>query len=485
MDELYEKLSEYHTLDIYPMHMPGHKRNPDVMGGTKETGELTGLSAACLLDITEIEGFDNLGAPEDLLKESMERAARLYQADRTFFLVNGSTVGLLAGILGSTKKGDTILVDRNCHKAVYSAMYFNELRPVYLFPQRNDYLGFYEAMDSRSVWEQLEAHPETSLVVITSPTYEGVVSDIAEIAQIVHAHGAILLVDEAHGAHFGFHPYFPTSAITLGADVVIQSLHKTMPAFTQTALLHTKGSRAPVEKISQYLSMLQSTSPSYVLMAGMDHCIRLIEEKGLPLFDSYVDRLKELEKNLSKLKHLSIYKGPAQGRAIKDPSKIVIGTERTSITGKELSKRLLLQYKIQLEMTGKDYGIAMTSIGDTLEGFQRLSEALIEIDSSLTFKEKEYTDKTTCNEIRPQIHIPSIYEAKNSQMESIALLLAEGRISGNYIYKYPPGIPILAPGEVVTKEIIEVITLYSTMGYEMVGVKTHPQEGNTIEVIVH
>ncbi len=487
MEELYEKLSKYHSLDIYPMHMPGHKRNATMMSENKqsvndtESETLRGLAATCQLDITEIDGFDNLGAPESILKDAMERAARLYQADKTYFLVNGSTVGLLAGIMGCTRKNDKVLIARNCHKAVYNALYLNELRPIYLYPKINRELGIYEEVEPEELEEQLKANPEISLVVITSPTYEGIVSDINTIARIVHNYGKLLLVDEAHGAHFGFHPYFPTSALLHGADVVVQSLHKTMPAFTQTALLHIKGDKASVEQIGQYLSMLQSSSPSYVLMASMDYCIGLMETRGKQLFDTYAYNLKELEERLSGLKNLSIYKGPNRRGVEKDPSKVIIGTKGTNIIAKELYERLLHQYKIQLEMASKEYGIAMTSIGDTLDGFQRLSKALLEIDSQIERTSSE--SFTKIYEVRPVIQLPSIYEAKNRKSEFVTLSQAEGRISSNYVYQYPPGIPILAPGEIITSQVIGVLTLYEELGYQLVGIGKDLAKGKTIEVI--
>ena len=500
MEELYEKLSKYHRLDIYPMHMPGHKRNTAMMSENElsvndiETGIYMGLAAACQLDITEIDGFDNLGAPESILKDAMERAARLYHSDKTYFLVNGSTVGLLAGIMGCTKKNDKVLIARNCHKAVYNALYLNELRPIYLYPKLNRELDFYEEVSPEEVEEQLKANPEISLVVITSPTYEGVVSDISTIARIVHNYGKLLLVDEAHGAHFGFHSYFPTSSLLHGADIVVQSLHKTMPAFTQTALLHIKGNRASVERIGGYLSMLQSSSPSYVLMASMDYCIGLMEARGQQLFEAYAYNLKELDGRLSGLKNLSIYKGPNRNGVEKDPSKVIIGTKGTNIIAKELYERLLHKYKIQLEMVSKEYGIAMTSIGDTLDGFQRLRKALFEIDSQIERTKMESNEGnvstkpdeqnlTKLYEVRPMIQIPSIYEAKNRKSEIVTLNKAEGRISSSYVYQYPPGIPVLAPGEMVTSQIIGVLTLYEELGYQLVGIGKDSVKGKSIEVI--
>lgn len=232
MYNIFDKLKNYSDSDYYAFHMPGHKRNLDLMDGT----------SPYRIDITEIDGFDDLHHAEGILKEAQERAAEVYHADETHFLVNGSTVGILSAILGTTEKGDSILVARNCHKSVYHAIYLNELDPVYLYPKFDTELGLSTEIDAEDVQKALEEHPKIRAVMIVSPTYDGVVSDIEKIAEIVHEAGCLLIVDEAHGAHFGFDPYFPESANMYGADLVINSLHKTLPALTQTALLHVNRS---------------------------------------------------------------------------------------------------------------------------------------------------------------------------------------------------------------------------------------------------
>ena len=279
MEYLYDKLKKLENSDVYGFHMPGHKRN----------GALTGADLPYGLDITEIDGFDDLHHADGILKEAQERAAYIWHADESHYLINGSTVGLISAILGCTHRGDTILMARNCHKSVYNAVFLNELRPVYLYPQllssgekeEGDLNGPVTALQ---VDHALNDNPDIRAVVITSPTYDGVVSDVRSIAECVHRKGIPLILDEAHGAHFGFHPYFPDNGNDLGADIVIHSLHKTLPSLTQTALLHMNGSVADRERVHMYLDILQSSSPSYVLMASMDECVRLMEKKHKEIF---------------------------------------------------------------------------------------------------------------------------------------------------------------------------------------------------------
>ena len=288
MGTIYEKLSAYSQSDYYGFHMPGHKRHL-----VEEMPDLP-----YHLDITEIEGFDDLHHAQDLLLEAQERAADLYGAEETHYLINGSTAGILSAIAGVTRKGDTILVARNCHKSVYHAIYMNELNPVYLYPGFDSDLQLNTTISAEDVRRALEEHPTICAVVIVSPTYDGVVSDVEAVAEAAHERGIPLIVDEAHGAHFGFHPYFPENANAKGVDIVIHSLHKTLPAPTQTALIHLNGSLVDRTRVKNYLHMLQTSSPSYLLMAGIDGCVELLREKGAGLFDSYAERLKILRREL-------------------------------------------------------------------------------------------------------------------------------------------------------------------------------------------
>ena len=221
MGTLYERLKNYGESDHYGFHMPGHKR---------QTG-IPGMEKLYQIDVTEIEGFDDLHHPRGILKEAQERAARVFQAEETHFLINGSTVGILSALAGVTRRGDTVLVARNCHKSVYHAIYMKELKPVYLYPGFDQETGLNTQISPEDVRRALKADSTIRAVVIVSPTYEGIVSDVEKIGEEAHARGIPLIVDEAHGAHFGFHPYFPGNSNTKGADLVVQSLHKTLPSF--------------------------------------------------------------------------------------------------------------------------------------------------------------------------------------------------------------------------------------------------------------
>lgn len=463
MEYLYDKLIKYREEDVYPMHMPGHKRNLELMD----------MVNPYTIDITEIDGFDNLHDAEEILLDNMEEAAQLYHAEHTHYLINGSTSGLLVSIAACTKKGDTVLVARNCHKAVYHAIFLNELVPIYLYPEVDEEYGIHKGITPEQVKKELEENTDIKMVLLTSPTYEGIVSDIREIASVVHSYNIPLIVDEAHGAHLGFSKDFPENSVTCGADLVIHSVHKTLPAFTQTALLHSNGSLVDYDKIKMYLQIYQTSSPSYVLMSGISNCIRIIKEQGRQLFEEYYRNLREFYEACNKLKHIEVYQ-PIKFQEEKrpfayDPSKILIFTHHSSINGVELYEMLLNRYRIQCEMVSKNYVLAMTSLADTKEGFNRLLEALLDIDRNISRENKQaQTSLFYVTDLRLAL---TPYEAYNLRKESINLDESIGNIAAEYIYLYPPGIPLVVPGEEITKEIISRIKEYKKAGLHIKGMK--------------
>lgn len=467
---LYDSLLKYSEAGYYPMHMPGHKRN----------SRLLTMCDPYSIDITEIDDFDNLHRPEGILKTGMEAWADLYNSRKTYYLVGGSSAGILTGISACTGRGDKVLVARNCHKSVYHALYLRGLKPVYLYPSVVKEFDINGGILVEQVEEHLKSQEDIKLIIITSPTYEGIVSDISAIAAAAHEYGIPLMVDEAHGAHLGFHKSFPETAVRLGADVVVHSIHKTLPAFTQTALLHINGQLVEDEKIERYLSIYQSSSPSYVLMSGIERCLELLKNNGTELFESYDKMLCGFYKEAKEFKNIRILTDNTvtrEGFYQFDPSKLVLSVKGTNMTGKELYEVLLHTYKIQMEMVSKDYVLGMTSIGDIQEGFDRLLVALKETDRKL---KKEITTECVM-EFEPPEAVMSCEEALGTVLKEVLLLNSEGFISGEYVYLYPPGIPLLVPGERIDKELLKQIISYRKQGLSLQGLSDY--SGNTIKVI--
>lgn len=433
---LLEQLQKYDRSDIYPFHMPGHKRQMELGAD------------AYHLDITEIEGFDNLHHAQGILKEEQARLAQYIGANRSFFLVNGSTCGILAAISAAVPRGGKLLMARNSHKAAYHALFLRQLQAHYVYPSISDF-DIQGALSPQQLREALLQDEEIDAVYVTSPTYDGVVSDIETIAQIAHSFGKPLIVDEAHGAHFGFHPAFPRSAVSCGADLVIQSVHKTLPAFTQSAVLHLCSDRIPAEALEEFLDIYESSSPSYVLMAGMSRLVPFLQAEGEERFSALATHLRWFYEESRRLCQLHVIQEEDFGRSdafARDPSKILISTRNCNINGRQLYEQLLDQYHLQLEMCSGEYVTALCSLMDDLYGFERLRDALFQIDGSL-----HQAESPKCGFVaqmyREREQVCPIAEAKEHICETVALKHAVGRVSGEYVYLYPPGIPILVPGE--------------------------------------
>lgn len=463
MSDVIKKLQQLNESDEYPFHMPGHKRNYNAFE----------LADAYGIDITEIVGYDNLYEAEGMLKDAMERAAKVYGAEETFFLVNGSTVGILSSITGVTKYGERILVARNCHKAVFHAIELRGLQAVYLHPKYDEEWELPGVISVSEVAEKLEQFPDIKAVVITSPTYEGFVSDVEAIAGLAHEKNIPLIVDEAHGAHLVFDERFPKSALECNADVVIQSMHKTLPSFTQTALIHMKKGYANITRIKEYIGYYQTSSPSYLFMAGMDACIGELEKEGSRLWDSFFRMKEEFNKKTERLNVIRVYKG-------NDPCKIIISVKNTKLSGNELQRILLEKYHLQLEMVAESYALGIVTMCDTKEGFDRLADALLAIDADICkesdAKKKEVLctdgeDKTPyTGEYFDEDIVYSLAEVKEKETEEVLLAEAEGKVCGSYVNLYPPGIPLFLPGERIYKKHITLIERYLKKGMHVQGI---------------
>lgn len=504
---LYAALSDYAGSDYYPYHMPGHKRS-------RQAG---GMSRYYDIDITEIDGFDDLHHAEGILREAQERANRLYGAEETYYLVGGSTCGVLASIMASAARGEEILIARNCHKSVYHAAILQELQVRYCYPAVLKEYGIYDGIAAADIASLLEQYPECKAVVITSPTYEGILSDVKAIAQEVHARNKILIVDEAHGAHLGLDPQMPAGAVSEGADLVIHSLHKTLPAMTQTALLHVQGERVDRDRLRRYLRMLQTSSPSYVMMASIDCCVRYVEKHGAAGFAHMRRQYDIFYKKTESCQHIRIGKmtnvsqGTEMCKALPekyhlagwDIGKLVIFIRNARWSGQKLYDVLREEYHLQMEMAAGNYVVAIMTIMDGDEGWQRLADALTQIDARIeketlcdvdkkkpmcmtdhagmeyTPAEREhemqgaYTWKNICGTdggyIVPEIRMNAALAYAGSR-EKVPLAAAVGRTAAEFINLYPPGVPLLVPGEVINEALAVQIDESMRMGLRVQGV---------------
>ena len=421
--KLHDKLK---TLDKYPFHMPGHKRNPEF--------DITGSE----IDITEIEGFDNLHSPDGLILDIEKRLQSHYKSKKSFLLVNGSTVGILAAIFSVCNEGDKIIIARNCHKSVYNACVLLKLKVVYLEPEFDSVNQCYTGIMQDKVDEVTQRHSDAKAIVITNPTYEGRMSNIkADIP---------LIVDAAHGAHLGLgnFPAYPKGSI------VISSLHKTLPALTQTAVLNIYDDIFTA-KAKRYLDMLETSSPSYVLMSSVSKCLDIMENKEL--FNEYYKRLTDFRRIDLYSRHL---------KYSDDISKLVISTENTSMSGTELADILRNRYLIEPEMASLNYIVLMTSVGDTAEGFDRLQKALLEIDSTLLQKNEPPKRKPPVPDGIKVFAYPE--RTAETPLDSSA-----GKACAEFIYAYPPDIPIICPNEIISEATIKYLKELIDSGVNVVS----------------
>ena len=439
---LKNRLEEYSKSNMYPFHMPGHKRM---------------LSGPYKIDMTEVENVDDLHDPSDVIKWEQERIAGLYKAYKSYILVGGSTVGNLAAVYACCNEGELVYIQRNSHKSVYNAVMLRHLCVEYI-PSRNRDDGIFEAVELDKIKAIFESGERPKAVVITSPTYEGFHAPVEEIAKICHKYGSLLIVDQAHGAHLGFHPSFTHTAVGV-ADCVVQSLHKTLPALTQTAVLHVADT-VDCSILREALDIFETSSPSYVLMNSVSECMNIIENSS-ELFDRYVENLQNFYKDCGNLQHLRLLNTDIEK---KDPGKLVISTQHTNITGVKLAKILRENYEIETELSSFAYVLAMTSIMDTKEGFNRLSAALHQIDTSLTDEEI----RVPCISLNYKKSM-EIFEAKAGDEKLLNLEEAKKKTSATMVCIYPPGSPIIVPGEKITDEVVALIRYARDQGLHITG----------------
>lgn len=455
---LYEQLHSYGESDYYPYHMPGHKRRS--LGCVPES--------VLKADITEIDGFDNLHQPEDILDDLQKQAARLYGAEESFYLINGSTCGILSAISAVLPENSHLLMVRGCHKSVYHAAYIRKLKLSYLYPTQVAEFDFQEAVTAKQVKYALEEKKDIGAVLIVSPTYEGRIADVRAIAKVVHEKGIPLIVDEAHGAHLGFADGFAQNSCRQGADIVIHSVHKTLPAMTQTALLHVNGELVDRNRLRRFLHIYQTSSPSYVLMASISDAMQIIDKQGVELFATFRKRYLNMCEKLKQCRYLCFVSDNDIVSGMQDVGKLVISTRRTDVSGQWLYDRLRETYHLQCEMAAGSYCLAMFTVADTEEAYQRMINALLEIDKALTTSADYEKIAVAEKFIQPVIKF-SLTEGWEREYELTEIAKAVDQPVADFINLYPPGIPLLVPGEILTQDLYKRISTYQEQKLNVQG----------------
>jgi lysine decarboxylase len=461
---IHDFIADYLEKDTVSFHMPGHKGSHLY----RRFGYHTFLERMMDFDITEIAGADNLFQTEGIIKGVQDHYAKLYDCRKSYILVNGSSGGNIAAILASVNKGRQLIMARNCHKSVFNALTLGGIRPVYAYPEMIEEFGISGAVSPGEIERLIKENSDADAVMITSPNYYGVCSDIRSIAEICHRHGKVLIVDEAHGAHLHFSDALPPSAIQSGADLVINSTHKTLASFTQSALLLYNTDLVDQYILEDKLQCIQSTSPSYLLMTSMDISAKLLADHGKVLMKEWVDNLTSFYNRISKIPGVQTM-GKMQGL---DWTKINLSLGELGITGAQLDRILLDDYNIYSELFTGDWIMALTGIGNTKEDYDRFADALEDISRRT---------RESGLEIHRTVHkTDSLIPPKQAEMfeipaakKRVKLADSEGMICGSSIIPYPPGIPLICPGERIEADAIAYVQAMRSLGEKVIGINEY------------
>lgn len=449
---LFDALKDYHNRGVIPFDVPGHKHGQ----GLQELSEYFG-ERMLQLDVNSMKCLDNLSHPTSVIKEAESLLADAYGADYGFFMVNGTSSSVQAMIMSVCQPGDKIILPRNAHKSATNGMILSGVSPIYVQPEINDKLGIAMGVTVESVGAAIEANPDAKAVFIINPTYYGATSDLKSIIDLAHANNMAVLVDEAHGAHFHFHPELPPSAASLGADLVAASVHKTGGSLTQSSVLLMNEGFVNKKYVRTIINLTQTTSASYLLMTSLDVARKNLALNGEKIL-SHVLELSRYARNILNETHgLYAFAKELEGTpGVKhfDETKLTINVSGLGLTGFEVYDILRDEYNIQLELGDANNVLAIMSLGDTKEHIDALIDAMKDLS-----KRFGHQDELT------YVHIPmecpinalSPREAFYRDKESVKLKDAIGRVSGESLMAYPPGIPMITPGELITEDIVSYV----------------------------
>jgi len=449
---LLDAVKSYHSEGVIPFDVPGHKHGK----GIPELRDFLG-ERVMQVDVNSMKCLDNLGNPTGVIAEAEALLAQAYDADEAFFLVNGTSAGVQAMIMSVCAPGDKIILPRNAHKSATNGLIMSGARPVYVQPEFHDGLGIALGVEVDAIKKAIENNPEAKAVFLINPTYYGSTSDLKAIVKLAHVHNMLVLVDEAHGAHLHFHEDLPVSAMEAGADMSAVSLHKTGGSLTQSSALIKKGERVDGKYIRKIINLNQTTSASYLLMTSLDVARKNLALEGNQLLTTVLEHCRKAREKINKMKGLYAFGKELEsglGTHTFDETKLVVNVSGLGLTGFKVYDMLREDYGIQMELGDPDNILAIVSLGDCDKSLQALVKALQDIsDKHFEFKKmNQVTSKPHSVEL-----VLSPREAFYADKEKVSLEAALGHISGESVMAYPPGIPVVTPGEYISQEVIDYI----------------------------
>lgn len=464
-----------------PFYTPGHKH------GRGSPDRLTALLGTTVFqaDLPELPELDNLFAPQGVIQAAQELTAAAFGADRTWFLANGSTAGVIAAILATCHPGDKIILPRNVHQSAISGLVLSGAVPIFVQPEYDPVLDLAHSITPAAVADALAKHPDTKAVMMVYPTYYGVCGDVAAIAHIAHQHNIPLLVDEAHGAHFAFHPELPITALVAGADLAVQSTHKTLAAMTQAAMLHTKGDRVDGDRVSKALQLVQSTSPSYLLLASLDAARHQMATQGEQLLEQVLKLADEARSRLKEIPGLSTLNperaGQTAGFKALDRTRLTVTVAGLGLDGFTADTILNEQLGVTAELPSFQHLTFIVSVGNTREDVEELVQAFWVLSAMHGAEEigrwgggiqkaLQHSTRFPPHLLTPSpLHPLTPRAAFFAETETLPIAQAINRISAELVCPYPPGIPVLMPGEIVSEAAIAYLTAILALGGTLSG----------------
>ncbi|MCQ1531001.1 aminotransferase class I/II-fold pyridoxal phosphate-dependent enzyme [Lutispora saccharofermentans] len=475
---LLDALMEYVNNNTVPFHVPGHKKGQGMWNEFKNFVGTNVLS----MDVTVFKQVDSLHKPTGVIKAAQELAADAYNTDYTFFSIHGTSGAIQAMVMSVVGPGEKIIIPRNVHKSVTAGIILSGASPVYMQPEIDHTVGVALNVTPETVENALEDNPDAKAVLIVNPTYYGVSTDIEKIVNIVHRYNIPLIVDEAHGPHLHFNSRLPISAVDAGADICSQSTHKIIGSMTQSSLLHVRKGFVDVNRVKTVLSLLQTTSPSYILLASLDAARKQMVIDGKELLDKTIDLADYARKSINSIEGYYCFGEEVLGKKgayAFDPTKVTITCKDLGLSGYELERILAEKYYIQPEMSDLYNVLCVFSLGDTKESVDKLINALKEISDVQCCSLRRKLEIIDVPDIPEQILTPR--DAFNSMTVSVPLSDSMGQISAEFLMAYPPGIPILCPGEMITKDIIDYVKALKEANLYVQG--TEDPEVNHIKVV--
>ncbi|MCT7949544.1 aminotransferase class I/II-fold pyridoxal phosphate-dependent enzyme [Ancylothrix sp. C2] len=464
---LLEALKKAASQPDTPFYAPGHKRG---QATPQPLAELLGKKLFSA-DLPELPELDNLFAPQTVIQEAQKLAAEAFGASQTWFLANGSTAGIIASILAVCNPNEKIILPRNIHRSVISGLILSGAIPIFINPEYDPTWDLANSITPQALQQALNQHPDTKAVMVVYPTYHGVCGDIKTLVEITHQHGIPILVDEAHGAHFSFHPDLPISAMSAGADLTVQSTHKVLSALTQASMLHIQGNRINTHRLNNALQLVQSTSPNYILLASLDAARQQMALHGQKLLSQTLELAKTARSKLAEIPHLRVLQEPAHpkpGFHSLDPTRLSINVAELGLTGFLADEILREQYKVTAELPTLRQLTFILSIGNTSADINQLIHAFQNIPPS---------GAVGTPAIYPSLPagVPALSprQAFFAETETVPMSEAINRISAELICPYPPGVPVLVPGEPITKQALDYLQQVLANGGTITGC-SHP-----------